>query len=339
MTTDTTDETATGEETAPADDRPSEPLLEARNVEKEFDDGGVLEGIDLAVDAGELVTLMGPNGVGKSVFLACLAGSSRPDAGTIDLFDGQSPTDARSNTSVMLQGRSIDPDLTGRENLRFYGDLHPRATGDWRVLVERLELDDDLDRPVREYSGGMTRKLELTVALSVDAELYLLDEPTAELDLATIQTVHDLLLEYRDAGKTVLVTSHAPLDAAIADRIAFVRDGRVVATDEPTALLEGLPPVVRLRGAVAPESTFLGDRCFRRGNEVRGFLPPESGLEAIEGAIDRNREYASVERDSPSYTDLFNYYTYVKPTRAESETAPPAEVDRSDTGHAGVGRR
>lgn len=311
---------------AERDDGTRRPLLEARNVEKGFDDGAVLEGLDLTVDEGELVTLMGPNGVGKSVFLSCLAGSTTPERGEIELFGDRSPTEARSATSVMLQGETIDPDLTGRENLRFYGALHPRATDDWRDLVDRLELTADLDRPAREYSGGMKRKLELTIALTVDAALYLLDEPTAELDLSMIQVVHDLLLEYREAGKTILVTSHAPLDAQMADRIAFVRDGRTVATGAPTTLLEGLPPVVRIRGAMVPESPFLGDRLFRRGDEIRGFLAPDSDIDAIENAVEGARDGATVDRDPPSYTDLFNYYTYVQSTRGDA-TGDASSID------------
>lgn len=306
-------------------------LIDARGVEKGFGDGQVLDGLDLIVEAGELVTLMGPNGVGKSVFLSCLAGSSQPEAGSIHLFDGRSPAESRSATSVMLQGQSIDPDLTGRENLQFYGDLHPRATDDWRAIADRLELTDDLDRPAREYSGGMQRKLELTIALTVDAELYLLDEPTAELDLSMIQVVHDLLLEYRDRGKTILVTSHAPLDAGVADRIAFVQRGRTVVTGRPSALLEGLPPVVRVRGDMPPESAFLGERVFQRGDEIRGFLPSDAGLETIENAIDREREHVSVALDPPSYTDLFNYYTYVQPARDGTAPAATDASDRSDT--------
>ncbi|ELY61912.1 ABC transporter ATP-binding protein [Natronolimnohabitans innermongolicus] len=323
MTTETTTEAENGTER----EQSRQPILEARDVEKGFGNGNVLEGLDLTVEAGELLTVMGPNGVGKSVFLSCLAGSTDPAVGSIELFDGRSPTEAQSMTSVMLQGRSIDPDLTGRENLQFYGDLHPRATEDWREIATRLELEDDLDRPAREYSGGMARKLELTIALSVDAELYLLDEPTAELDLTTIQTVHDLLFEYRRAGKTILLTSHAPLDARIADRIAFVRDGRLVATAPPQTLLDDLPPVVRIRGDVPPESAFLGARVFQRGDEIRGFLRGADELETVRETVERDRDHdrgrerkrATVELDSPSYTDLFNYYTAVQTARDDSE--------------------
>ena len=294
----------------------SDAIVTATGVEKRFDDQPVLTGIDLEVRPGEIVLLMGPNGVGQSVFMSCLAGSTAPDAGEIELFDGLTPDRAGAEHSVMLQGTMTDPDLTGRENLEFYEDLHPRGTDEWEALAERLEIDADLDRLVREYSGGMERKVEIASALSADVPLYLLDEPTAELDLAMIQTLHDLLLARRDAGKAFLVTSHTPLDARIADRIAFVRDGRVVADGEPEVLLDELPPVARVRGGVPDESRLLGERAFRRGDEVRGFLPTEEDVDAIAASVDGD---ASVELDPPSYTDLFNYHTYVGPEIAEGK--------------------
>ncbi|GAA0662629.1 ABC transporter ATP-binding protein [Natronoarchaeum mannanilyticum] len=294
----------------------SDAIVTATGVEKRFDDQPVLTGIDLDVRPGEIVLLMGPNGVGKSVFMSCLAGSTAPDAGEIELFDGLTPDRSSAQSSVMLQGTMTDPDLTGRENLQFYEDLHPRGTDEWEALAERLELGADLDRLVREYSGGMERKVEIASALSADVPLYLLDEPTAELDLAMIQTLHDLLLARRDEGKAFLVTSHTPLDARIADRIAFVQNGRVVADGEPETLLDDLPPVVRVRGGVPDEDRLLGERAFRRGDEIRGFLPAEADVDAIAASVDGD---ARVELDPPSYTDLFNYHTYVGPEVAEGK--------------------
>jgi len=294
----------------------SDAIVTATGVEKRFDDQPVLTGIDLELRPGEIVLLMGPNGVGKSVFMSCLASSTAPDAGEIELFDGLTPDRASAESSVMLQGTMTDPDLTGRENLQFYEELHPRGTDEWEALAERLEIESDLDRLVREYSGGMERKVEIASALAADVPLYLLDEPTAELDLATIQTLHDLLLARRDEGKAFLVTSHTPLDARIADRIAFVRDGRVVADGEPEALLDDLPRVVRVRGGVPDEERLLGERAFRRGDEVRGFLPAEEDVDAIAASLDGD---ARVEIDPPSYTDLFNYHTYVAPEVSEGK--------------------
>ncbi|GAB3042188.1 ABC transporter ATP-binding protein [Natronobiforma cellulositropha] len=287
-------------------------VLEAHGVRKRFDENQVLTGVDLTILEGEILMLMGSNGAGKSVLTSCLTGSVRPDTGRIELFDGLSPRDARPLFSIMMQGRMADPDLTGHENLQFYGSLHPNGTNSWQTLVERLELESELDRPVAEYSGGMERKLEIAITLSVDVPLYFLDEPTAELDLAMIQELHDIVLEQRDAGKTIVVTSHAPLDAQIAERIAFLRDGEIVADGRPEALFESVPPVLRVRGAVPPATSVVGERLFQRGDEVRGFLPDEDALGRVRDQVDERGNDVLVEIDRPSYTDLFNYYTYVQ---------------------------
>ncbi|WP_312911829.1 ABC transporter ATP-binding protein [Natronosalvus caseinilyticus] len=285
-------------------------VVEAVNVTKRFGDQNVLRGLDFTVAPGEIVLLMGPNGAGKSVFVSCLSGSATPDGGTITLFDELTPRAARPAVSTMFQGAMADPDLTGRENLQFYEALHPNGTGRWRELVTRLEIEDDLDRVVGDYSGGMQRKLEIAITLSLDVPFYVLDEPTIELDLATIRELHDLLLGMRTAGKTVLITSHAPLDAQIADRIVFVRDGKVIASDAPRTLIETLPPVLRVRGTLPPENDLLGGRVFRRGDEIRGFLEGSDAFDEIRTNLEM-KGADLVDIDRPSYTDLFNYYTYV----------------------------
>ncbi|WP_436343904.1 ABC transporter ATP-binding protein [Natronorubrum sp. FCH18a] len=289
----------------------SNAVVDVSNVRKRFGDHDVLRGIDLRIERGEIVLVMGPNGAGKSVLLSCLSGSLAPDSGHVRLFGDLTPARARSEISVMVQGAMADPDLTGRENLQFYEDLHPNGTDRWHDLVEVLEIEDDLDRVVGDYSGGMRRKIELAITLSADVPFYVLDEPTIELDLATIRALHDLLLELQTAAKTILVTSHAPLDAQIADRIAFLRDGRFIADDSPADLLERLPPVVRVRGAIPPETRLVGNRLFQRGDEVRGFLSPGVDVAQIESELESATETPLVDLDRPSYTDLFNYYTYL----------------------------
>jgi ABC-2 type transport system ATP-binding protein len=294
----------------------SPPIIEAENVVKRFGEQTVLQGIDFAVDEGEIVLLMGPNGVGKSVFVSCLTGATNPTDGRIRLFGEIPPIDARSAVSVMLQGAMTDPDLTGRQNLQFYQDLHPHGTDRWKQLIEEFELSDDIDRVVRDYSGGMKRKIEIAITLSADVPLYVLDEPTVELDLAMIRVLHDMLLELKEAGKTILITSHAPLDAQIADRIAFVQAGQIVANGTPSELLDGLPQVVRMRGSMPEESHVLGGRLFNRGDEIRGFLPDNTDIESVLSDLEDNTPDTDVDIDRPAYTDLFNYYTYIYPTNA-----------------------
>ncbi|WP_246998364.1 ABC transporter ATP-binding protein [Halosolutus gelatinilyticus] len=298
--------------TTPADETTeSKSIVDASNVTKRFGNHDVLTGIDLAIGKGEILLLMGPNGAGKSVLLSCLSGSALPSGGEIRLFDEVSPVEAQTSISVMFQGAMADPELSGRENLRFYEDLHPNGTDRWRDLVERLEIADEIDRPVEEYSGGMRRKIEIAITLTIDVPFYVLDEPTIELDLATIRELHDLLLEMRADEKTILVTSHAPLDAQIADRIAFLRDGTIIANGHPDDLFERLPPVLRVRGAVPPEELLVGNELFRRGDEIRGFLATDVDVERVESALRDRSGTPFIDTDEPSHTDLFNYYTYI----------------------------
>ncbi|WP_345782510.1 ABC transporter ATP-binding protein [Halostagnicola sp. A-GB9-2] len=287
----------------------SQPSVLAEGVEKSFGDERVLEGVDLAVESGELLAVLGPNGVGKSVLFSCLAGSQHPSAGSIEVL-GEDPTARSDTTSFLLQDALCVDRLTGRENLRFYEQLHPNFTDDWREYVELLEIDADLEKPVEDYSGGMVRKLELAIALSIDVPIYLLDEPTAALDLSMIQVVHGLIREKQADGKTIIVSSHRPMDADIADRIAFVADGRVVTTGTPDTLFDSVPQVVEttLSNSEQLASVVVGGEVFQGNGTIRGFLPaddqqPESETNA---ALESNQALEVVD---PTYTDLFNYYT------------------------------
>lgn len=238
-----------------------ETVVQASDIRKQFGNHEALTGIDLTVKKGEIVLVMGPNGAGKSVFMSCLAGSTNPSSGQIRFFENFSPKEARPAVSTMFQGSMTDPELTGRENLAFYEALHPQGTNRWQELATRLEIEEDLDRVVGDYSGGMKRKIEIAITLTLDVPFYILDEPTIELDLATIRELHDLLLGMRESGKTFLITSHAPLDAQVADRIVFLRDGRIIANDAPENLLETLPEVFAFRERFSRTNTFSMVKC------------------------------------------------------------------------------
>ncbi|MEZ3118165.1 ABC transporter ATP-binding protein [Halobaculum sp. MBLA0147] len=277
-------------------------LLEATGVRKTFEGRPVLDGIDLNVGRDEIVALLGPNGAGKSVLLSCLSGDSSPDGGHVQVFDQYAPSErpVRLQTSVLPQGRTADPNLTGRENIAFYSDLHPQWTDRWQELVERFDIAAELDRPVAEYSGGMVRKLELTIALAPDVPLYLLDEPTAELDLSVMATVRDVLAGLRADGRTIILASHAPQDAELADRIAFVTQGSVVTEGSPESLREAVPPVVQSTGDTPIDTLIPEDRIFADGSQRRGFLD-KMGTDAEQ----------NVTTVDPTYTDMFNYYAHV----------------------------
>lgn len=298
----------------------SETVVEAHGIKKDFDgdgeDGGVLQGIDLDVRRGETTVLMGPNGVGKTVLLACLAGGLHPSSGEIRVFD-EPPDDASSRLCFMLQNALAVGELTGRENLEYYADLHPQASDEWQEIAERLDLAADLDRRVRDYSGGMVRKLELAATLSVDVPLYLLDEPTGELDLTTVEDFHALLNERIERGTTVVMTSHMPRDARTADRVVFMADGRIVAAGDPDALLDSVPPVVGTTAhadAGAIRERLQSERLFEDDAGRRGFLAEKVDPTTIADPDN------GIQIKEPTWTDLFNYYVHIAPWRGVDDS-------------------
>jgi ABC-2 type transport system ATP-binding protein len=287
------------------------PAVEARNVRKRFGDDGVLDGVDLTVRENEALLLMGPNGTGKTVLLSCLAGSTDPSGGEIRLFGEPVGADGGRGLSLLLQGGASVDSLSGRETAEFYSRLHPEFTDRWRDLVEEFGLTAELDKLAKHYSEGMKRKLELALALAVDTPLYLLDEPTAGVDLSMVQTFHRAIRDRVEAGGTVVATSHRPVDAAFADRIAFVTGDGVTAVDAPDDLLDAVPGTVRIVGGgpeTAPfEPHVVGGELFHHGDERRGFLVDSATVADVAAAAP---EDATVETVEPSYTDAFNYYVH-----------------------------
>ena len=285
--------------------------IEARDIEKSFGGDSVLKSVNVDVNEGEILVLLGPNGVGKTVLLSCLAGSMHPSGGTVSVF-GEPPQKA-SNVGFLLQEAMGIDSLTGRENVRFYSRLHPRFTDRWEEYVERFDVVDALDKPLEDCSVGMKRKIELAITLSIDVPVYLLDEPTVGLDLSMIQALHSVVRE-RDA--TFVISSHLPHDADLADRLAFVNDGRVVATGTPKEMLTSLPPVVRVMG-IETGSELAGhvtnERVFSDGGQTRGFVPDGTSIEEIRNrmAAESCDEDDEVSEATPTYTDLFNYYVHV----------------------------
>ncbi|WP_435119551.1 ABC transporter ATP-binding protein [Halolamina sp. C58] len=289
------------------------PAVEARNVRKAFGDDGILDGVDLTVRENEALLLMGPNGTGKTVLLSCLAGSVEPTEGEIELFGEPVADDGGHSLSLLLQGGASVDSLSGRETAEFYASLHPAFTDRWRDLVAEFGLTDALGKRTVHYSEGMTRKLELALALAVDTPLYLLDEPTAGVDLSMVQTFHRAIRERVEAGATVVATSHRPVDAAFADRIAFVTGDGVSAVGAPDALLDSVPETVRVVGGGPGTDPFephvVDGRLFHHGDERRGFLAPGATLADLRAAAP---DEATVETVEPSYTDAFNYYVHTE---------------------------
>lgn len=296
-------------------------IIEARDIWKVYNGKSAVKGVTLLVQDNEILGLMGPNGSGKTTLMACLCGAETPTKGETSIL-GMRPTseEALENISFLTQSGIGLKYLTGKENIKFYSKLHPNFSDRWKELVKRLEMEGDIDRLFKNYSGGMARKIELIVALSPDVPIYILDEPSLELDLTMIRVLHDVLLKLKDEGKTIVLATHDPMDAEIADRIVFMREGEATVTDTPKELLESVPPVIRIiptraRVNKTIKRYFMGKeiKIFEKGGEGRAFLPQEKLglLDEIREEAQRINSYVKMEKDNTTWTDMFNYYTYI----------------------------
>jgi len=285
--------------------------ISVQGLHKGFGSEQVLAGVDLEVPSGGITLLMGPNGVGKTILLSCIAGGLQPDEGDLRVL-GSPPAEADEQLSFMLQDSMLVSELTGRENVQFFRDLHPKSTDDVEDILDRLDFEmDALDKEVGDYSGGMRRKLELAVSLSVDVSLYLLDEPTAALDMTTVEQLHAMLSARRDAGETVVMSSHLPTDAELADHIAVVTERGISAAGRPEDLLEVVPPVVLAEGPADIRGQVRRERLFQGEIHRRGFLREDADPETV-GSGDSG---TAVRVREPTYTDLFNYYVHLEKDR------------------------
>jgi ABC-2 type transport system ATP-binding protein len=213
------------------------PAIKAHGLAKRYGKQQALAGIDLVVRRGEVFGFLGPNGAGKTTTLRILATLTRPDAGTARVLGHDVVVEAdavRERVALTGQLASLDEGLTGQENLLMVGRLRGLSRRSARqraeVLVETFGLNAASRRPVRGYSGGMRRRLDIAASLVVTPELLFLDEPTTGLDPRSRTQVWGLVREIATAGTTVLLTTQYLEEAdQLAERIAVIDGGRIVA--------------------------------------------------------------------------------------------------------------
>jgi ABC-2 type transport system ATP-binding protein len=213
--------------------------IEVSGLSKSYGGRPALRGVDFTVARGEVFGLLGPNGAGKTTTVEVLEGYRTRDSGAVRVlgFDPQTrPVELRERVGIVLQSCGTYPHLTVRETLAHWASLYPKPRRVDEVL-ELAGLSDCAGRRTRALSGGQARRLDFALALVGDPELVFLDEPTTGFDPAARRAAWDVIRALRDLGKTVVLTTHYLDEAqALADRVAILRDGRILAEGPPDSL-------------------------------------------------------------------------------------------------------
>ncbi|WP_435095458.1 ABC transporter ATP-binding protein [Halorubrum sp. N11] len=324
----------------------SDPVVVGEGVRKSYGDVVALDGVDVRVAPGEVFGLIGPNGAGKTTLVRALTGTTEAE-GDLRVFGV--PPQAVDPQRIGLLPQSFDPPerLTATELVDYYGGLYDAAR-DTESVLRDVGMADDADVWYETLSGGQKRRTCVATAIVNDPDLLFLDEPTTGIDPVGRRSIHRLIERLADGGTTVFLTSHAMDEVErLADRVALLRDGTVVAVGAPDELIaehggeprlevalddpadEAALEAVRaaLREAISDES---GDTSLsavestRKGLRIGGIRPEGIG-DAVDALDAAGIAFESLAWSEPSLEDVYLRLTgeeYSPRSEALEEVAP-----------------
>jgi ABC-2 type transport system ATP-binding protein len=260
------------------------------NLTKTYGHVVALDALSLDVQPGEIFGLLGANGAGKSTLIRTLIGALKRDSGEVSVL-GMDPATQKNairlRVGYMPQSPALYEDLSARDNVRFFARARPVENLSGRVdaVLDFVDLLERADDPVYGFSGGMKQRLSLAVALVHEPDLLLLDEPSTGVDPKLREAFWGHFRNLAESGVTILISTHQMDEALHCDRVAVMRDGRVLACDSPGALLaQGRASVTIWRGGQAQTHTL--DHYAERLPQLVGAAGDVERIEVHESTLE-----------------------------------------------------
>lgn len=269
--------------------------LSCRGLVKRYGDVTAVDGLDLTVERGETFGLLGPNGAGKTTTVEILEGLLSPTAGEVEVLGGTWQRDEallRPRIGITLQETHFPEKARVREVLQLFRSFYPSGPAPERAM-EIVALTEKAEAYVKNLSGGQRQRLSVACALVGEPEVLFLDEPTTGLDPQSRRSIWEVIGRFRDAGGTVLLTTHYMEEAErLCDRVAIVDRGRVIALGTPSRLVAelGADDVVELTCAASPPEAVL--RTLEGLAGVRAVRGHDTTLRLI--AVDLHRTLPAI---------------------------------------------
>ncbi|ACS34201.1 ABC-type transport system, ATPase component, putative multidrug transporter [Thermococcus gammatolerans EJ3] len=284
--------------------------IKIRGLKKSYGNFLALKGVNLEVEEGEILALLGPNGAGKTTLIRILAEGLGYDSGEVRIF-GEPLSKRTARFIGYVPQESIAYDfLTVEENLGFYADLYDAPSERVGELIERFSLPPK--KKAKELSGGFKRRLNLAIALLYEPEILILDEPSVGLDVSSRRELWNIILELREEGKTVLLATHYMEEAeALADRVAIMNEGRIIAVGTPEELksLAGEESVIHVEGVLKGIGLLRKEfhRVVERENALRVSVKnAKTALpKIVELLVGAGSEIRAIRVEEPTLEDVF----------------------------------
>lgn len=225
---------------------PKSPCIEIANVNRVFGKKQVLFDISLTIPYAQILGILGPSGSGKTTLVKMIAGIDLPTSGEILLLGQKLPNlSLLEKIGYMAQSDALYGELTAEENLQFFASMYPLSRSKQRErmheVMKLVDLSSQLKKQVKQFSGGMKRRLSLAISLLHEPPVLILDEPTVGIDPLLRKSIWKELYKLRDQGTTIIVTTHVMDELEKCDNLAMIREGKLIAEGSPEVLKSSTP--------------------------------------------------------------------------------------------------